>query len=95
MADPAASRLSLPAASIPAAALASLALLVLAIAAPAPALAQRQTFIRGPGSQVAPTTEVVPTNCVTAPDGSITCDTELRNPPGRTPARPQLDLFEN
>ncbi|MCP9928896.1 hypothetical protein KBY90_13515 [Cyanobium sp. CH-040] len=60
-----------------------------------PALAQRQLFLRGPGSQVGPSTEVVPTNCVTAPDGTITCDTELRNPPGNTPARPQLDLFEN
>ncbi|MEX1325051.1 MAG: hypothetical protein AB1Z21_12800 [Synechococcaceae cyanobacterium] len=65
-----------------------------ALAVP-PALAQRQTFTRGRGSEVAPDTQVVPTNCVTAPDGTITCDTELRNPPGRTPARPSFELFEN
>jgi hypothetical protein len=60
-----------------------------------PALAQRQLWMRGPGSQVNPNTEVVPTNCVTAPDGTINCDTELRNPGGQTPARPSLELFEN
>lgn len=70
-------------------------LLVLPLVAGAPALSQRQTFMRGPGSEVGPGTQVVPTNCVTAADGSITCDTELRNPPGRTPARPQIELFEN
>jgi hypothetical protein len=63
--------------------------------APAPALAQRQLWMLGPGSEAAPSAEVVPTNCVTAPDGTITCDTELRNPPRRTPARPSLELFEN
>ncbi len=69
--------------------------LALALTTAAPALAQRQTFMRGPGSAVGPDTQVVPTNCVTAPDGTITCDTELVNPPGRTPARPSLELFEN
>ena len=63
--------------------------------APAPALAQRQLWMLGPGSEVAPSTEVVPTSCVTAPDGTVTCDTELRTPPGRTPARPSLELFGN
>ncbi|MCU0528864.1 MAG: hypothetical protein MUD04_05100 [Cyanobium sp. Prado107] len=95
MADPAASRLSLPGASVPAAALAFLAAQVLGPLVCAPALAQRQTWMLGPGSQVAPSTKVVPTNCVTAPDGSITCDAELRNPSSNTPARPRLDLFEN
>jgi hypothetical protein len=79
----------LPAAAAPL--LAVLAVLTLE----APARAQRQTFMRGPGSQVNPRTEVVPTNCVTAPDGTITCDTELVNPPGQTPARPSLELFDN
>jgi hypothetical protein len=60
-----------------------------------PAQAQRQLWMRGPGSEVTPSTEVVPTSCVTAPDGTVTCDTELRNPPGRTPARPSLELFGN
>jgi len=47
------------------------------------------------GSQVGPTTEVKPKNCVTAKDGSITCDTELVNPPGNTPAKPQFNPFSN
>ncbi|MEO1002450.1 MAG: hypothetical protein AAFX65_04985 [Cyanobacteria bacterium J06638_7] len=72
-----------------------LAALALALSLAAPARAQRQTFTLGPGSSVGPNTQVVPTNCVTAADGTITCNTELRNPPGRTPARPSLELFEN
>lgn len=60
-----------------------------------PALAQRQLWMRGPGSEVTPRTEVVPTNCVTASDGTVTCDTELRNRPGSDPARPSLELFGN
>ena len=42
-----------------------------------------------------PATEVKPKNCVTAPDGSVTCDTELVNPAGDTRAKPQLELFKN
>jgi hypothetical protein len=60
-----------------------------------PVLAQRQLWMLGPGSETTPSTEVVPTNCVTAPDGTVTCDTELRNPPSGTPARPSLELFGN
>lgn len=60
-----------------------------------PALAQSETFILKPGSQVGPTTEVKPKNCVTAQDGSVTCDTELVNPPGNTPAKPQFNPFRN
>jgi len=60
-----------------------------------PALAQRQLWMLGPGSEVTPSTEVAPTNCVTAPDGTITCDTELRNRPGSQPARPSLEPFGN
>lgn len=61
----------------------------------APALAQSESFLLGPGSQVGPATEVKPKNCVTAADGTVTCDTELVNPPGDTRARPQFDLFRN
>ncbi len=60
-----------------------------------PALAQSETFILKPGSQVGPTTEVKPKNCVTAQDGSVTCDTELVNPKGNTPAKPQFNPFGN
>jgi hypothetical protein len=60
-----------------------------------PAFAQSESFLLGPGSKVGPATEVKPKNCVTAPDGTVTCDTELVNPPGDTPAQPQFDLFRN
>ena len=33
----------------------------------APALAQSESFLLGPGSRVGPATEVKPSNCVTAP----------------------------
>lgn len=60
-----------------------------------PALAQVESFILKSGSQVGPTTEVKPKNCVTAKDGTITCETELVNPPGNTQAKPQFNPFRN
>jgi hypothetical protein len=61
----------------------------------APASAQVESFILKSGSQVGPATEVKPKNCVTAKDGTISCDTELVNPPGNTPAKPQFTPFRN
>ena len=58
-----------------------------------PAQAQVESFLWGPGSNVGPATNVEPQNCVTAPDGSITCDTKIVNPPGDTPAKPQYRPF--
>lgn len=58
-----------------------------------PARAQVESFLWGPGSNVGPETKVEPQNCVTAPDGSITCDTKIVNPPGDTPAKPQYRPF--
>lgn len=70
--------------------------LLLALAALAqPAVAQVEEFMLQPGSKVGPETRVKPTNCVTAPDGSVTCDTELENPPSSTPAKPQFNPFRN
>jgi hypothetical protein len=60
-----------------------------------PALAQVERYLWGPGSNVGPSTKVEPKNCVTGPDGSITCDTQIVNPPGDTPARPQYSPFKN
>ena len=57
--------------------------------------AQSESFLWGPGSNVGPATTVEPKNCVTAADGSITCDTKLVNPPGDTPAKPQYTPFRN
>lgn len=62
--------------------------------APGAALAQVQKFILGPGSNVGAETRVQPKDCVTAPDGSITCNTQLVNPPGTTEAKPQYSPFD-
>ena len=40
-------------------------------------------------------TKIEPSNCITAADGSITCDTKVVNPPGDTPAKPQYRPFNN
>ena len=58
-------------------------------------LAQSESFLLGPGSKVGPATQVKPENCVTAADGTITCDTRLENPPSDTPAKPQFNQFNN
>ena len=60
-----------------------------------PAQAQVESFLWGPGSNVSPATKVEPKNCRTAADGSITCDTQLVNPEGDTPAKPQYNPFKN
>jgi hypothetical protein len=58
-----------------------------------PAMAQVESFLWGPGSNVGPETKIEPQNCVTAADGSITCDTKVVNPPGNTPAKPLYRPF--
>lgn len=60
-----------------------------------PAQAQVETFINKPGSSVGPATKVVPKNCITAPDGSLTCDTKIENSPSDTPAKPHFSPFGN
>ena len=65
--------------------------LVAALASPG--LAQSQRFLLGPGSNVGPETKIEPKNCVTAADGSITCDTKIVNPKGDTPAKPSYSPF--
>jgi hypothetical protein len=65
------------------------------LGAATPALAQVESFLLKPGSNVGPATKVKPTNCVTGADGSITCDTKLENPPSDTPAKPIYQPFKN
>jgi len=60
-----------------------------------PALAQVESFMLKPGSNVGPATQIKPTNCVNAADGSVTCDTKIVNPPSDTPARPSYQPFKN
>ena len=73
--------------------LAAMGMLVWALA-PVGAQAQVQQFLLGPGSSVGPETQVKPKDCVTAPDGSITCNTQLVNPPGTTQAKPQYSPWD-
>ena len=65
----------------------------LAAALASPGLAQSERFLLGPGSNVGPATTIEPKNCVTAADGSITCDTKIVNPKGDTPAKPIYSPF--
>lgn len=65
------------------------------LALSSPVRAQVESFTLESGSQVGPTTEVKPRNCVKAQDGSISCDTELVNPPGNTQAKPHFNPFRN
>ena len=67
----------------------------LATALASPGLAQSQRFLLGPGSNVGPETKIEPKNCVTAADGSITCDTKIVNPQGDTPAKPIYSPFSH
>jgi hypothetical protein len=61
-----------------------------------PAAAQVQQFMLGPGSSVGRETKVEPKNCVTDPKtGAVSCDTQLVNPPGNTPAKPSYTPFGN
>jgi hypothetical protein len=77
---------------LPASCLAAAALSLLAAAA-TPVCAQVESFLWGPGSNVGPATKVEPSNCKTAADGTITCDTKIVNPEGDTPAKPQYRPF--
>ena len=59
------------------------------------ALASSEVWLLGPNSKTGAESTVVPTNCVEAADGSVTCDTKIVNPPGDTPAKPYYDPFSN
>jgi len=73
----------------------ALAVLATALCFSGAALAQAESFMLQRGSNVSPDTRVKPTNCVTAQDGSVTCDTVIENPPGNTPAKPIYLPFKN
>jgi len=73
---------------------AALAICALSLAlAPDRVKAQVESYLLGPGTNVGPNTKVVPKNCVMAADGTVTCDTQLQNPPSDTQAKPQYRLF--
>jgi hypothetical protein len=60
-----------------------------------PCRAEVESYINKPGSNVGPATLVEPTDCVSGADGSITCDTKIKNPPGDTPAKPEYSPFRD
>ena len=59
------------------------------------AQAQSERWLPGPGSKGDKTSTVVPTNCVTAADGSVTCDTKLESQNSGSPARPYYNPFND
>ena len=67
----------------------------LQLAAPTKLLAQSEGWLLGPNSSTGESSEVVPTNCNKEEDGSITCDTKIKNPKGDTQARPSYNPFNN
>jgi hypothetical protein len=62
---------------------------------PAAAIAQAESYLLGPGSNVGPASTVKSENCVTNRDGSTTCDTRIENPAGDSQAKPQYNYFSN
>ncbi|MBA7577532.1 hypothetical protein ES708_19385 [subsurface metagenome] len=67
----------------------------LCVVAPQIAQAQTEAWLLGPNSRSGPASTVVPTDCVTGDDGSITCNTKIENPAGTTPAKPYYNPFTN
>ena len=59
------------------------------------AFSQTEGWLRGPGSATGKDSKIEATNCVTAADGSITCDTKVVNPASNTPARPYYNPFND
>jgi len=65
------------------------------VLSPLPADAQSESYLLKPGSNVGPSTKIKPVNCVTAADGSVTCNTAIENSPSDTPAKPEFSPFRN
>jgi hypothetical protein len=70
-------------------------LLTMSVFGASPALAQTESWLKGPGSATGKGSKIEATNCVTAEDGSITCDTKVVNPARDTPARPYYNPFND
>ena len=58
------------------------------------ALAQTEGWLRGPGSAAGKDSKIE-ADCITAEDGSVTCDTKVVNPAGDTKARPYYNPFND
>ena len=69
--------------------------LMMSVCGASSALAQTEGWLRGPGSATGKDSTIEATNCVTAEDGSITCDTKVVNPGSNTKARPYYNPFND
>ena len=70
-------------------------LLMMSLCGGSSAIAQTEGWLRGPGSAAGKDSKIEATNCIKAPDGSITCDTKVVNPASNTPARPYYNPFND
>ena len=69
-------------------------LLMMSVFSGSAAFAQTEGWLRGPGSATSKDSKVE-ADCVTAEEGSVTCDTKVVNPASETKARPYYNPFND
>ena len=69
-------------------------LLMLSVLSGSAAFAQTEGWLRGQGSATGKDSKIE-ADCVTAEDGSVTCDTKVVNPTSDTKARPHYNPFND
>ena len=69
-------------------------LLMLSVFSGSAAFAQTEGWLRGPGSATGKDSKIE-ADCVTAEDGTVTCDTKVVNPASDTKARPYYNPFKD
>jgi hypothetical protein len=69
-------------------------LLMMSVFSGSSAFAQTEGWLRGPGSTTGKDSKIE-ADCVTAEDGSVTCDTKVVNPASDTKARPYYNPFND
>ena len=69
-------------------------LLMMSVFSVSSAFAQTEGWLRGPGSATGKESKIE-ADCVTAEDGSVTCDTKVVNPANDTKARPHHNPFND
>ena len=75
--------------------LSAAALLLTTLSGASTAVAQTEGWMLSPGTKTGKESKIEATNCVTAADGSITCDTKVTNPQSDTPAKPYYNPFND
>ena len=69
-------------------------LLMMSVLGSSSAFAQTKRWLRGPGSAKGKDSKIE-ADCVTAEDGSVTCDTKVVNPASDTNTRPYYNPFND